>query len=515
MRILGSIALLAGASLALTTPATALTLVNATGQTLTVKSPVQRTQQDVSAGQHFLIPATWGDARHVYLEAATADAAPACPGLEDRYGTVKVPAHWLGIGVQSDGTCNMLAQIPNQPPPPADPPAEDDPTSDDTGPPAPPEEPTSDGDNDDSSAAGDFPPRGNGTWVYDASFQDGPAGLPYVEPGLWREELGGYNQSAPPEHRIDQVFSYGGDLEMECRGGSDCTQDKMHVYYYPPTAQHASRSLLETGASGFVSTQAYVETPGANHVIPIFDGRFDAGGYLQQFTSLNEQQARTFADIFSRAVCADPAIPGVQLDLEPFDIGDPAQAWFYDQLAQNLAGENEALEAIFRCKTDRHPQGRFFSVFTFGNQITRELGEIFTRYGNGYVIISLYDLGPGSAGVASNPQDYRGYVANEINRTVSNSIAAGNVPFQLAIPAAASTKEFESYRGDASGYSQREYVEQALDALDASGVRQNESFLGVAVWGWSKFMAWPPHSNDVFEPGSPPADVLSVLRERL
>ena len=49
------------------------------------------------------------------------------------------------------------------------------------------------------------------------------------------------------------------------------------------------------------------------------------------------------------------------------------------------------------------------SVFTFGNQITRELGEIFTRHGNGYVIISLYDLGPGSAGVASNPQDYRGY----------------------------------------------------------------------------------------------------------
>ena len=515
MRIIGSMALVAGVSLALVGSAPALTLVNGTNETVTLKSPIQRTQHDVGAGEQFLIPGNWGDARHVYLEALTADASSACASLEDRYGTVKVPAHWVGLGVQGDGTCSPLTQLPDASTPPPNPPAEDDPTSGDPGPPDPPEEPTNEGTPGDSAPSTDFPPRGNGTWVYDATFQDGPAGLPFVEPGLWRNELGAYNQTATPEHRIDQVFSYGGDLEMECRGGSDCTQDKMHVYYYPPTAQHASRSLLQTGASGFVSTQAYAATPGATRVIPIFDGRFDAGGYLQEFTSLDEQQARTYADIFSRAVCADPAIPGVQLDLEPFDIGDPAQAWFYDQLAQNLAGQNEDLEAIFRCKTDRHPQGRFFSVFTFGNQITRELGEIFTRYANGYVIISLYDLGPGSAGVASDPQDYRGYVANEINRTVSNSIAAGNVPFQLAIPAAASTKEFESYRGDASGYSQREYVEQALDALEASGVRQNESFLGVAVWGWSKFMAWPPHSNDVFEPGSPPADVLSVLRERL
>ena len=117
--------------------------------------------------------------------------------------------------------------------------------------------------------------------------------------------------------------------------------------------------------------------------------------------------------------------------------------------------------------------------------------------------------------MASAPGDYRGYVANEIARTVSNSAAASNVPFQLAIPAAASTKEFERYRGTPTGYSQREYVEQALGAMDDSGVRENPQFLGTAVWGWSRFMAWPPHTNNVFEPGSPQPDVLGVLGDRL
>ena len=180
-----------------------------------------------------------------------------------------------------------------------------------------------------------------------------------------------------------------------------------------------------------------------------------------------------------------------------------------------MAGANDELEPIFDCRNEDYPQGRFFSVFTFANQITPELGEVFTRHGNGYVIISLYDLGPGSATVASRPSDYRGYVANEIARTVSNSAAAGDVPFQLAIPAAASTKEFERYRGVSSGYSQREYVEEALDAIDASGVRSNPQFLGTAVWGWSRYMAWPPHTNNVFEPGFPESEVLDVLRDRL
>ncbi|MDG2051693.1 MAG: hypothetical protein P8M78_16185 [Myxococcota bacterium] len=505
-----------GISIAAAGTASALTVVNDSAEALNLSSPVSGATSRIEPGAQFGVPSSWGDDRHIYLTASSTTGLDVCGALQDRYGTLKIPVHWVGIGVGGGGDCAPLAQLPATPtPPPVEPvpPTPDEPDSPDGG-----------NDSDDSgdgvtnppnASDRDFPPRGNGTWVYDATFPQGPDGEPYVSPGLWREAISEYNAQAEAGHRLDQVFSYGGDLEMECRGGSDCTPNKMHVYYYPPTAQSANRSFQETGASGFVSTQAYAKTPGEVVVIPTFDGRFDAGGYLQEFETLSESQARTYADIFARAVCADPAVPGVQLDLEPFDINDPAQFWFYDQVALNLAGENQDLEPILGCRSEDYPQGRFFSVFTFANQITPELGEVFTRYGNGYVIISLYDLGPGAATVASDPDEYRGYVANEIARTVSNSAAASDVPFQLAIPAAASTKEFERYRGTPSGYAQRQYVEQALEAMEASGVRANPQFLGTAVWGWSRFMAWPPHTNNVFEPGSPQAEVLSVLGDRL
>ena len=509
-----------GAALGGVGTASAVTVVNDSTHALSLSSPVSGATSRLEPGAQFGVPPTWGDARHIYLMASSASGLDVCGTLQDRYGTLKLPVHWEGLAVRADGACEPLAQVPPTPapkPPIAEPvpPASDQPSS-----PEPGNESDDSGDvvtnpPDESTPERGFPPRGNGTWVYDATFPEGPDGEPYVSPGLWREAISDYNTQAEAEHRLDQVFSYGGDLEMECRGGSDCTPNKMHVYYYPPSAQSANRSFQETGASGFVSTQAYAKTQGDVVVIPTFDGRFDAGGYLQEFETLNESQARTYADIFARAVCADPAVPGVQLDLEPFDLNDPAQFWFYDQVALNLAGENEELEAIFGCRSGDYPQGRFFSVFTFANQITPELGEVFTRHGNGYVIISLYDLGPGAATVASDPRDYRGYVANEIARTVSNSAVSNDVPFQLAIPAAASTKEFERYRGIDSGYTQREYVEQALGAIDASGVRENPQFLGTAVWGWSRFMAWPPHTDNVFEPGSPQAEVLDVLGDRL
>ena len=515
--------LVCGTTLGIAGSASALTVVNDSASRLNLSSPVAGATNIVDPGAHFEVPSGWGDARHVYLTASSGSGLAVCGTLQDRYGTIKLPTHWSGLAVRADGACEPLAQLPATPTPP---PVEPDPPAPDDSDPAnegsewdhgnasgnvvtnPPDAPTPPPDR-------GFPPRGNGTWVYDATFPQGPDGEPYVSPGLWREPIAAYNAQAQDGHRLDQVFSYGGDLEMECRGGSDCTSNTMHVYYYPPTSQSTRRSFEETGSSGFASTQAYAKTGADVVVIPTFDGRFDAGGYLQEFETLSESQARTYADIFARTVCADPAVPGVQLDLEPFDINDPAQFWFYDQVALNLAGENEALEPIFGCRSEAYPQGRFFSVFTFANQITPELGEVFTRHGNGYVIISLYDLGPGGATVASAPEDYRGYVANEIARTVSNSAAASDVPFQLAIPAAASTKEFERYRGTPTGYSQREYVEEALGAIDASGVRTNPQFLGTAVWGWSRFMAWPPHTNNVFEPGSPQADVLSVLGDRL
>lgn len=302
---------------------------------------------------------------------------------------------------------------------------------------------------------------------------------------------------------------------MECLGYEDCTREKMHVYYYPPSAAHRSRSFSDVGSSGFQSAQVYRDLDAETLVIPVFDGRFDGDGYLKQFHTLSEAQARTYADTFANTVCADGSVAGVQLDLEPFDLNVEAQSHFYDQVALNLAGQNEAGEAIVPCRTERFPAGRFFSVFTFAKAMTPQLGEMFTRYGNGYLVLSLYDLGPNPAGVANSPEEYRGYVEAELATAMRNVDGAYDVGFQLAIPGAASTKEFESHSGAVSGYAQREYVAAALDAIDASGIRNDERFLGIAIWGFSRFMAYPPHSNQTFEPASPTLDVQALLAERM
>lgn len=516
-------------ALSIATPASALTLVNQGAGSVRVLDASGASRATLASGGRFEIPASWGDDRHLWFDLVSDDTPEVCGTFRNKWGTIKMPAHFAAVGVAEGGDCVPLAAVPEDPPePPADPVDEGDPPAEENEPtdPEPPEDPApvdcevaeccaSGADPAAPSPTRSFPPKGNGTWVYDARFLDGPDGQPYNVAGLWAETLRSWNESAEEGHRLDQVFSYGGDLEMECLGFDDCTPQKMHVYYYPPSSGHPRRSLEQVGASGFHATQAYAAVGDEVLVIPVFDGRFDGNGYLRQFHTLDEAQARAYGDIFARTVCADPAVAGVQLDLEPFDLDVPAQAWFYDQVASNLAGANEELESIFGCVNERFPQGRFFSVFTFAREITPELGEMFTRYGNGYVVLSLYDLGSGGAGVASRPDEYGRLVAAELEEAVRNSDGANNVPFQLAIPAAASTKEFESYNGAVSGYAQSEYVAAALDAIDASGIREDERFLGMALWGFSRFMAYPPHTNNTFEPASPPPDVASLLADRL
>ncbi|MDG2306814.1 MAG: hypothetical protein P8R42_19645 [Candidatus Binatia bacterium] len=490
--------------------ASAVTLVNTTSGELRITDAAGKTSTRIDAGGQFAIPPAWGDDRHLWFDLHTDAGGEVCSEFRNRWGTIKMPAFFVGVSVTANGGCEILDTVPEAEtdPPSSDDDSDSDSVSDD-------DSDTGSDDDDSATPSSDFPPRGNGAWVYDARFLDGPAGQPYGQAGLWVDTLRAYNETAADGSGLDQVFSYGGDLEMECLGYDDCTSSKMHVYYYPPTSGNPSRSFVSVGNSGFQATQAYARVANDALVIPVFDGRFDGDGYLKQFHTLNEQQARTYADIFARTVCADPRIAGVQLDLEPFDLGVPAQAYFYDQIAKNLAGKNQEIEEVLGCVSERFPDGRFFSVFTFAGSITPQLGEMFTRYGNGYLVLSLYDLGPGGAGVASDPLAYGRHVANELDAARRNSSLASNVPFQLAIPAAASTKEFESYNGRFSGFSQVEYVEAALDAIDASGVREDEHFLGMALWGFSRFMAYPPHTANTFEPSSPPSAVQAVLAGRL
>ena len=93
---------------------------------------------------------------------------------------------------------------------------------------------------------------------------------------------------------------------------------------------------------------------------------------------------------------------------------------------------------------------------------------------------------------------------------ISSLAAANNGSFFVGIPAAASTHEFARYTtaGGAvtPGHPQVEYVKAALGALRAS-VASNPRYLGAALWGFSSEMAYPPHSKNLFTPGTPFIDL--------
>ena len=52
------------------------------------------------------------------------------------------------------------------------------------------------------------------------------------------------------------------------------------------------------------------------------------------------------------------------------------------------------------------------------------------------------------------------------------------------------------------GYPQIQYVKAAVGALQAT-VGSSPLYLGAALWGFSSEMAYPPHSKNLFTPGTP------------
>ena len=55
------------------------------------------------------------------------------------------------------------------------------------------------------------------------------------------------------------------------------------------------------------------------------------------------------------------------------------------------------------------------------------------------------------------------------------------------------------------GQLRQDYVAAALEALEAM-VGDDEAYLGLALWGFSSEMAYPPHSQNLFTPGTPFVD---------
>jgi hypothetical protein len=91
---------------------------------------------------------------------------------------------------------------------------------------------------------------------------------------------------------------------------------------------------------------------------------------------------------------------------------------------------------------------------------------------------------------------------------VAASAKANNGSFFVGIPAAASAHEFETFtfaNGTVvSGAPQAEYAQAALASL--ARIAGAPGYLGPALWGFASVMAFPPHSQNVFQPSNPFVD---------
>lgn len=332
-----------------------------------------------------------------------------------------------------------------------------------------------------------LPPKANGIWLYDTVHP----GLDFSDrvklPGMWAPQINRYNRQAAFGHKITRIYSYGSSMEMYCpdRNPERCTLDDLMIYYSPESSEYAS-------------TRAYaneIERVSGPEVVisPTVDGRIGAP-YFSGFNELSPELARQFADKVTRQLCADPRIDGVQFDLEPFDVSSKnGQYYFYLQIAKNFAGENEGEN--FHCVGSGHPKGRFFSIFAFAEVIRAEtasaehVAEILTRFENGYMIQSLYDLVHSPAGTL-NPAPLYAQQAQQAVKNMKTWANELDIPYSIGIPAAATAHEYSACYGSTceaapngeTGYPMIEYTTAAIGAINNHDVRSDSLFMGVDVW---------------------------------
>lgn len=360
-------------------------------------------------------------------------------------------------------------------------------------------------------------PKGNGAWVYDQTYN--AQGTPLMpKAGLFVDAIKQYNAGAGDEHTINQVFSYGGNLEMYCAGsgesdpGTECGPNQFLVLFYPP--QNISKKnnnwdfyMRNMGDSGYTSLEQYKSIKQSHHVIDI-DGRVDNAklgiyDYLDHLNTLNQTDAAHFADKVAKNMCANDDIDGVQFDIEPFSFTGkggtftgPGQKYFYTQLAKDFAGyyarsddpagvNPNTISDPLHCVSTKHPNGRFFSVFTFSKYVTADVVTAFKHHDNGMIVDSLYDLSSQPGGTLTTVSEFSTLVSAELQ-----AIKSKDVPYQFAIPAAASAHEFESINGKATGQLQLDYVKAAIGAINQAGIRNDPNFKGIDLWSWNQQMEW-------------------------
>ncbi len=358
-----------------------------------------------------------------------------------------------------------------------------------------------------------FPPRANSAWVYDGK------GV-----GTWAATISSYNQVATANHALTQLYNYGSDLE--CGGasasGATCGTDQKIGVFYNQSSLGTSSTAAYYSDFDLAPNIASGSTTETMSLSPIIDGRTDADGYLQGFNGLSATLAGTYADQVAAQVCAESHTAGIQFDIEPFDLSaQNGQYFFYLQLAKDFAGKNTGVAG---CVTAAYPSGRYFSVFTFaaalkpGTASATNTQTVMTTYHNGYVIDSLYDLGPNPGGSLNDVPTYTSLVSTEANSMQGWADAAA-VPYAYGIPASASAHEYTTCVGTcqpgkdgSTGNPMLSYTKAAVAAINAAHAPTDPLFIGTDIWDLG---ASTTSGTSMVAPAPAPADVWHWLATNL
>lgn len=183
----------------------------------------------------------------------------------------------------------------------------------------------------------------------------------------------------------------------------------------------------------------YTQTTGVDSVITVIDGRMDGGQpWSPDLSKLNTSQIEAWADEATDVYCSVDAVGGIQVDLEPFSGKYAAPLLtFVARLASNLRSAER------NCVSASHPSGRSVTMFMFASAATPAVWQALGT--NGFVTVSGYDLSDSPPGTPSDVSYYTAQLAAAAAEIAASAAAAGNAPFFVGIPAAASTHEFSTF----------------------------------------------------------------------
>lgn len=386
--------------------------------------------------------------------------------------------------------------------------------------------------------------------------------VPSCNRAEWSTNISDYNKAAQEDGQINIVYSYGGDIEFWAGKAhpDGCTRGNIPV----PFDQDVCNVSVYFDPNNQAAAVVYDQVEKVDSIIALLDSRMDGWTQIQQYndydgcrfgnfypdlSNLTDAGLNLLAENTAELYCQCEEchrIDGVQVDLEPYNdrYVQPLKA-FVGYLGTALRDD----DGKHGCKTADHPKGRTVSYFTFAHRMTpSSVGGYFNdALGvNGYYVFSLYDLvpKPGDGGFDFNTVvEFKERMVNEM---VSIPIAikrndGGLQKFTLALPIGASCHEYEQYvpmKGNGCGLAcepktnnatMKDYVVGWMDVLTSDETaklypglfcvnkEKDSAFLGLSLWSYSYQMTYPPMKwfNNEFLPGTPPADAMEILRQRL